>query len=312
MLTLSLLGLVVAVVIGRVADVELRQADDGGASTRSAPRPAPEVPATPPVTLWSESFRAAEGDDTDESWEDRSGVVAASRTNAEVVPEGPSGRDHVLRITFEEDSRWGADYRHAFDAMGVEPQEEVHFSYDVYFEPEFEFIGDGKMGGLAGIRDGMDPLDTSAGGSYDESSFSVRAMWREDRSVVMYLYARHGNGKDIDDRGNYGYGITKRFVQHDGTAAGVLEQGRWHRIEHRVVLNTPGENDGLYEMWIDGYKGISVDDIQYRTADHEELRINQVMTAYFFGGGEDQFPTRENVAFTDEWALTDGYRGPTP
>lgn len=268
-------------------------------STGPSPLPAQDV-------LWSGSFAPAPGS----TWEQEAGVTEASRTSADVVEVGPQGRDRVLRIAFgEDDSRWGMDYRHDFEAMGLSGQEEVYFSYDAYFAPDFEFIGDGKFGGLAGVAPGVEPLSASAGGDYDDDSFSVRAMWREDRSVVMYLYARHADGKDIEDRANYGYGIVEEFRNPDGSTAAAIEPGTWHRIEHRVVMNTPGENDGVYEMWIDGHRGISVTDVQYRTADHPELRVNNLFSAWFFGGDRSQFPTRVSEAYTDEWALTSSHRG---
>lgn len=247
--------------------------------------------------LWSTSF----GDD---GWADRAGVVVRSRDETRVLPEGPEGREGVLEITFGRDgSRWGFDYRHSFEALGLEPREEVWFGYDVYLAPGFEFRGDGKLGGLAGIGDGVDPLDTSAGGHYDERSFSVRAMWRADRSLVMYLYARHGNGLDIDDPRTYGFGIVAPFVAPDGSTEGVLEAGRWYRLEHHVRLNTPGQADGVYEMSLDGHVGISLHDVEYRTAEHPDLRVNQLFSSWFFGGDESQFPTRISVAYTDDWVL---------
>ncbi|PPK97238.1 hypothetical protein CLV92_10454 [Kineococcus xinjiangensis] len=259
-----------------------------------------------PTVLWSTSFSP----EPDSTWQEEAGVVVASRTNAEVVADGPEGRDDVLEVTFGEDgSRWGMDYRHSFEAMGLEPREEVWFSYDVYLDEDFEFIGDGKLGGLAGMGESVEPLEVSSGGEYDERSFSVRAMWRENRGVVMYLYARHGDGKDFDDEDNYGYGIFEEFTKADGSTDDVLRPGTWQRIEHRVKLNTPGRNDGVYEMWIDGHKGVSVTDVQYRTAEHPDLEVNAVLSSWFFGGGKDQFPTRVNTAWTDDWALTDGYLG---
>lgn len=247
--------------------------------------------------LWSTSF-------TDESWAEDAGVVVRSRDDTRVVAQGPDGRDGVLEITFGRGgSRWGFDFRHDVTALGLRPLEDVWFAYDVYLAPDFEFRGDGKLGGLAGITAGVDPLDTSAGGTYDPRSFSVRAMWREDRSLVMYLYARHGNGRDIDDPANYGFGIVAPFVAADGRVAGVLEPGRWHRIEHHVRMNTPGQADGVYEMVLDGHLGISLSDVEYRTAEHPDLRVNELFSSWFFGGDESQFPTRVNVAWTDDWVL---------
>jgi hypothetical protein len=308
----------------------------GGGTPQSAPPgEAGEVVADEPAdepadVLWSESFSPPGSDDPDDDpsgagepgggtpedgsaarapWEERSGVVVASRTGAEVVEEGPEGREGVLEVPFESGSRWGIDYRHSFEALGIEPREEVRYAYDVYFPEDFEFLGDGKFGGLAGTTEGLDPLETSSGGDYDERSFSVRAMWREDRSVVMYLYARHGAGRDIDDPDNFGFGITVPFTKPDGSTDDVIVPGTWQRVEHRVTLNTPGEDDGTYEMWIDGHRGVQVTDVQYRTEEYPDIRVDQVFTAWFFGGGADQFPTRENVAWTDEWVLSAPSRG---
>ena len=253
-----------------------------------------------PEVRWAGSFDPPAGS----SWQDEAGVVVESRTNAAVVPDGPHGRDDVLRIDFERGSRWGIDYRHSFSKMGVEPREEVWFSYDVLFPADFEFRGDGKMGGLAGTTDGLELLETSAGGDYDPRSFSVRAMWKKDRGVVMYLYAAHAAGRDFDDPAHYGYGIPVRFVGEDGAESDILEPDVWHRVEHRVKMNTPGRNDGVYELWIDGHRGVALDDVRYRTAEHPDLDIDQVFSAWFFGGGEDQFPTRDSTAWTDDWVLS--------
>lgn len=253
--------------------------------------------------LWTQEF-------DHDSWREHVGSAAAAKTNATVVERGPGGRAGVLRVSFGQNgSRWGIDVRHTFADLGVAPREEVYYSYDVYFPADFEFIGDGKMGGLAGTTDDLEPFDASSGGHYDERSFSVRAMWKEDRGVVMYLYARHADGRDFYDPQHYGYGIPKRFVKKDGTTAGVFTPGRWHRIEHRVRLNTPGRNDGLYELWVDGHKGVSLDDVQYRTAAHADLKINQIFSAWFFGGSPDEYPTRRSEAYSDDWALTSTYRG---
>jgi hypothetical protein len=248
--------------------------------------------------VWSGDFGAA-------GWQDRFGVVVESRTNTEVVAEGPDGRDDVLRIEFgEDDERWGMDYRHAFDELGLPELDAVNFAYDVYFSPDFEFIGDGKIGGISGIEDDVDPLETASGGNYDERSFSARAMWKEDRGVVMYLYARGASGRDFRDPEHFGFGIAEPFVGPGGRTSEIFTPGTWHRIEHRIVLNTPGETDGVYQLYVDGHRGVDLDDVEYRTEDHPDLRINQLMSTWFFGGGSDEFPTRRNTAFTDDWVLS--------
>jgi hypothetical protein len=239
------------------------------------------------------------------AWPDEYGVIGEpARPNAQVVPEGPDGRPDVLEVVFGEDgSRWGMDYRHSLDALGIPALEAAEFAYDVYFPEDFEFIGDGKLGGLAGVTGGLTAQDISSGGDYDERSFSVRAMWKADRGIVMYLYARRAAGRDFWDPAHYGFGIAERFVTEDGSTGGVLTPGTWHRIEHRVVLNTPGQRDGIYELRVDGHLGLALDDVEYRTEAHPDLAIDHIVSTWFFGGGSDQYPTRRNAAYTDAWEL---------
>ncbi len=134
-------------------------------------------------------------------------------------------------------------------------------------------------------------------------------MWREDRGVVMYLYAARADGRDFDDPQHYGFGITERFVKPDGSQEDVFRPDTWHRVEHRVNPNTPGQDDGVYELWIDGHRGVEVTDVRYRTAEHPDLQITHLFSAWFFGGGPDQSPTRPNRAFTDDWVLSDSRLG---
>lgn len=254
--------------------------------------------------LWSSDFSPSAG------WQQDAGVVAASNVDAQARRSAPGGRTGALEITFGRDgSRWGMDVRSSFDELGLDRRDDVWFGYDVWFDDGFEFRGDGKLGGLAGAVPGLDPFDVSAGGEYDDRSFSVRAVWTQDRGLHMYLYAAYGAGKEISDSENFGFAIVEPFRDAGGATAGVLETGRWHRIEHRVRLNTPGERDGIYELWLDGHRGVSVQDVQYRRAGREDVRLDQLFMSWFFGGGSEQYPTRRSTAWTDAWVVSDGRLG---
>jgi hypothetical protein len=41
-----------------------------------------------------------------------------------------------------------------------------------------------------------------------------------------------------------------------------------------VKLNTPGQNDGLQEVWLDGVKKLSKQNMRWRTT--TDLRINEI------------------------------------
>ncbi len=279
------------------ADADRRTGDRTDGDTGGAPPgdAAGDRPST--AVLWSGTFDA-------DDWPQHFGVVAESRTFAEAVDVGPDGREDVLRIDFGgAGERWGIDYRSSLDDLDLPALNAVEFGYDAYFASGFEFIGDGKFGGLAGISDGLDPLDTSSGGDFNDQSFSARAMWQRDRGVVGYLYVARADGLAIDDDDNFGFGIQVPFVADDGATAGIVSTGVWHRITHRVVMNTPGEADGVYQLAIDGHRGIDLHDVEFRTGAADDLAVNQLMSTWFFGGGPDQFPTRENTAYTANWTL---------
>lgn len=254
--------------------------------------------------LWSTDFTPGD------RWQQDAGVVAAGHVDARVRASGPGGRADALELTFGRNgSRWGMDVRSSFEALELERRDEVWFSYDVWFEDGFEFRGDGKLGGLAGGVPGLDPFDVSSGGEYDERSFSVRTVWTEDRGLAMYLYALHGAGKQISDRDNYGFAIVEPFRAADGATVGVLETGRWHRVEHHVRLNTPGRRDGSYELWLDGHRGVAIHDVEYRAAGRDDILIDQLFMSWFFGGGREDFPTRRSTAWTDDWVLSEALLG---
>lgn len=261
----------------------------------------------PTVVLWSTDFSPAE------TWRQDAGVVAASNVDARVQAAAPDNRTDALEMTFGRDgSRWGMDVRSSFEALGLERRDQVWFSYDVWFEEGFEFRGDGKLGGLAGAVPGLDPFAVSSGGSFDERSFSVRAVWTRDRGLVMYLYAPHAAGKEISDRQNYGFAIVEPFRDAQGDTTGVLQTGRWHRVEHHVRLNTPGRRDGTYELWLDGHRGIALDDVEYRAAGRDDLLIDQLFMSWFFGGPQEDFPSRRSTAWTDDWVLSESVLGVRP
>ena len=64
----------------------------------------------------------------------------------------------------------------------------------------------------------------------------------------------------------------------------TLRKGSWNTIELHYKLNTPGQNNGLFEGYLNGVRGVRLTDVQYRDSKHPTLRINQLFFASFFGG----------------------------
>ena len=112
-------------------------------------------------------------------------------------------------------------------------------------------------------------------------------MWRTGGNAVQYLY--HPDQPSI-----YGEDL-------DWTQGGqrVFTPGQWITVEHHIVMNTPGQRNGVVEGWYNGQLALSRNDIRYRDVDTFE--IDEFMFSTFFGGGtQDWAATRnEHIDFDD-------------
>ena len=118
--------------------------------------------------------------------------------------------------------------------------------------------------------------------------WSARLHWRTDGSggspttrdtanVVQYVY-------HPDQPGTFGQDI--RWDGGDDGQWAEFESDRWYTLEQRVVINTPGENDGIIEAWLDGEKVLEVSNLRFRDVD--SFAIDQVLFSTFFGGSSDR------------------------
>lgn len=102
-------------------------------------------------------------------------------------------------------------------------------SYDVFLPADFAFDGGGTLPGLFG-----GPAESSAS---DASRFSANLSWHGDGSPKLYLEVKSGE-----------YQRAGAFASYLGT----LPRGRWVHVDQELVLNSPGNSDGLARMWLDG------------------------------------------------------------
>jgi hypothetical protein len=90
--------------------------------------------------------------------------------------------------------------------------------------------------------------------------------------IPVYTYAYHA-----DMKGDYGDHWPWSL---DGPAA--LERNRWYCIEQHVQMNTPGQRDGLMQVWVDGRPVLDRRDVRFRDVD--ELRIDTIWMNVYHGG----------------------------
>jgi hypothetical protein len=171
-----------------------------------------------------------------------------------------------------------------FADFNLPPRDALHLRYQVRFPADFDFVQGGKLPGLFGGEhlDGGDIPDGTNG-------FSTRFMWRPGGAGEVYAYlptsVTHGTSLG---RGNW-----------------VFTPGLWHTIEQSVVLNTPGQADGIVRVWFDGNLVLTQSGLLFRTT--SRLKIEGVLFSTFFGGDD---PTWETPVTTyadfANFALWDG------
>ncbi|WWC89137.1 uncharacterized protein L201_004055 [Kwoniella dendrophila CBS 6074] len=130
--------------------------------------------------------------------------------------------------------------------------------YSIYFPPDFDFVRGGKLPGLYGGHKGC------SGGNAAEDCFSTRLMWRAGGQGELYLYAPKDKQdpslcqtgpKSICDAA-YGLSI--------GRGSWKFALGDWTTIRQDIWLNTPGENDGGFNIWVNGKLILNSNKVRYR------------------------------------------------
>eukprot|EP00914_Ancora_sagittata_P001308 GHVO01003456.1.p1 GENE.GHVO01003456.1~~GHVO01003456.1.p1 ORF type:complete len:532 (+),score=32.44 GHVO01003456.1:160-1596(+) len=134
----------------------------------------------------------------------------------------------------------------------------VSLTYSVFFPADFEWVLGGKLPGLYGGKE-----ECSGGKDAGEMGcFSTRLMWRQQGAGELYLYAPKKQSRSLcADPHNvcdasYGYSI--------GRESFYFALGKWTEVKQTVVLNTPGKQDGVFWLDVNGKRVLMRGDIVYR------------------------------------------------
>jgi hypothetical protein len=197
--------------------------------------------------------------------------------NVSLLPPSESGLAEIaLRVHYPKNSSSPSDARQNDVPRGglgfyteerdLQGTDRVCLHYQLRFEANFNFVEGGKLPGLYGG-------EAPSGGeeATGENGFSMRLMWREDGQGELYPYVV-GHEGDSMGRGSWHF-----------------PTGRWVTVEQEVVLNTPGESDGVVRLWIDGHPVLEHRELVYRTV--PEVGIDGLMFSSFFGGTGEKWRT---------------------
>lgn len=123
-----------------------------------------------------------------------------------------------------------------------------------------------------------------------------RSEWTSPMGIHCWLNttAEHGGAVEIDIKASHSTQANSSgwlgVYRTDFTFADPSNIGRWVCFEMEVQLNTPGETDGLYRLWIDNELEAERLDVDFRGS--ENYKINEAMLDCYWNGGSPKVQNR--------------------
>lgn len=189
--------------------------------------------------------------------------------NAKVVTEKGAPWPAVLKVklakgtssAFQEKApRGGVGFR--WNPAGMEGAEAACLRFVVKLPEDFEYSRAGMLPGLYGGI-GYDPKAKLDG----TNGFGARVMWH-DRGMIEVRAQVPG----LQEGGSV------------GVPAGMtpLPRNQWTGVEQEIVLNTPGEKNGVLRLWVAGDLVLERSDVQWRT--DGATKLSGVLADISYGG----------------------------
>ncbi|SEV81222.1 polysaccharide lyase [Natrinema salifodinae] len=192
-------------------------------------------------------------------------------------PEPKSDAESTsCEVFFPAGSHYGADLSYEVQNEAESEPESMYASYWLYLDETFQPATDGKLPGFAGRY-----ANTDREGGWGSRVTTGTNGW----SARGVFDAPDGNGEI--PIGNYVYHVG---MDSYGTHAWwdvSLETGRWYKIDQYIELNTPGENDGVLQGWVNQNRVYNSSDWRWR--DTDEIGI-QEFWCNFYHGNDDPAP----------------------
>jgi hypothetical protein len=154
---------------------------------------------------------------------------------------------------------------------GTPDQEELFLRYYVRFDPGFAWVGGGNLPGLLG---GNQPV---ACGDFDNDGWSGLHIWGPKGKIGVNLFVNRIGSSLMNNCG------LNRYFRVDGQQTNLIKPGVWHCIEARYLLNTPGEDNGVYQAWFDGKSALHMTKVRYRDTG-KTYKIDTLMVGSWFRG----------------------------
>ena len=238
------------------------------------------------------------------TWDD--GLTDGSRV--QVVQGGDTaGGGKAIRVVYPANSlgpsgtngnpAGGAQWKASFGGRA----DTLFARYRILVPDGFGWVKGGKLPGLCGSQ-----CNTGGNPPTGRDGWSARLMWRAGGVLVQYVY-------HAGQEGTYGADL----VWKRNGAPLAIETGKWHEVQVRICLNTPGTGggpgraDGRVTGWYDGV--LAIDTAGFRFRDLDTMHIDKFYFSTFFGGSSNDFrPTKDERIFFDDFAVSDSFLAPLP
>lgn len=132
-------------------------------------------------------------------------------------------------------------------------------TYRIMVPEDFEFSKGGMLPGLYG---GTQIIVGKK--SEEKSGFATRVLWGQEGTLSLGTLAPVNGNRVLDN------------------SKLKLTPGKWHEITTEAVLNTPGANNGIVRLWVDGELATERMDLALRSAE-QPFTVTGVLTDVSYG-----------------------------
>jgi hypothetical protein len=169
---------------------------------------------------------------------------------------------------------WGFECTHLLD----QGYDELYFSYNVQFSPNFNSTSGGKLPGFFGGDVTFTALNCP-----DEETEGPVCKIHFKKGGLFYTYHYDFTGAPY----NSNYPTTCPYSIEGYTDGEVyFIPGNWYNVTQRIVRNTFTEgdanSDGIHEVWVDGE--LIYQKNQHKFVVDSSMRINGLFFAFWYGG----------------------------
>lgn len=168
------------------------------------------------------------------------------------------------------------------------PLDCIFLHYEFVLPHDFDFAQGGKLPGLYG------GVPVSGGATADGfNGFSVRLVWDPEGTGAVYAYVPGKEGRYGSRLGNVSWALSKGVAQE---------------VDIQIVLNSPGEKNGVLRVWINDILRFESANISYRST--PDLKVDGLLFSSFFGGSSPRFanPKDAYILFSNFYFSDSRYR----